>query len=194
MDNYDLVLLLVIFMYVILCPYSKVEESFNTQALFDLHHFNFLTKLDFYDHLEFSGVVPRTFIGPIFLYFIGYPLYFILSSGYYAYHGYRYDEENGLITYEGLYTQIFYRLILGMLSWLSISHFRSSFSVAFPNNYKRIQELFAVAMIFQFHMNFYASRTLPNIFSFIIVMNAFALWLSVGSTFFLCIFSPFHFH
>jgi alpha-1,6-mannosyltransferase len=175
----DLILLFIILAYVLICPYSKVEESFNTQALFDLHHFNFLRELAFFDHLQFPGVVPRTFIGPLFLYFIGYPLYSVFSYAFYSYHTYVYDEENGLITYEGIFAQTFYRMLLGTLSWIAIVHFKNSLKFAFPANYQRIQELFIICLSSQFHINFYASRTLPNIFAFIIVMHGFALWLSV---------------
>ncbi|KAK3006884.1 hypothetical protein RJ639_017010, partial [Escallonia herrerae] len=44
--GYDLLLGSIAAFYVFMVPYTKVEESFNVQ----------------YDHLEFPGVVPRTFL------------------------------------------------------------------------------------------------------------------------------------
>lgn len=62
-----------ILFYLTVAPYSKVEESFNLQATHDILEYGFSAKNSYdyfkehYDHLTFSGSVPRTFVGPLLL-------------------------------------------------------------------------------------------------------------------------------
>jgi alpha-1,6-mannosyltransferase len=69
--------------HVALAPFTKVEESFNLHAMHDIFTYGVTpgglpkvrclsygsswTKVDQYDHFVFSGVVPRSFIGSLFI-------------------------------------------------------------------------------------------------------------------------------
>ena len=59
----DHVLLLVVAAHVALAPFTKVEESFGLQATHDLLFHG--ADVRAYDHLEFPGVVPRSFAGAV---------------------------------------------------------------------------------------------------------------------------------
>ena len=59
----DHVLLLVVVAHVALAPFTKVEESFGLQATHDLLFHG--ADVRAYDHLEFPGVVPRSFAGAV---------------------------------------------------------------------------------------------------------------------------------
>ncbi|KAF7247584.1 hypothetical protein EG68_09373 [Paragonimus skrjabini miyazakii] len=54
--------------FICLCPYSKVEESFNMQALHDIAFLQ--ANISQFDHVKFPGVVPRTFVGAALLSFV----------------------------------------------------------------------------------------------------------------------------
>lgn len=95
-DKLDGWMLLVAALHLFTCPYTKVEENFNIQAMHDLlyHRTNLsqvftcerdsifhqpfmkvynVFRLLQYDHFEFPGVVPRSFIGPIFISILAVP-------------------------------------------------------------------------------------------------------------------------
>ena len=67
-------------LHVAVCPYTKVEESFNLQATHDFLLNGFTASLNStnFDHLTFPGVVPRTFIGAILLSIFSWPLKYVL--------------------------------------------------------------------------------------------------------------------
>ena len=76
-DVTDLLLFIYMSLHVIMCPYTKVEESFNMQALHDVWYHG--SNVTAYDHLQFPGVVPRTFLGPLAVQAFLYPVHFLLN-------------------------------------------------------------------------------------------------------------------
>ena len=68
-----------ILLHLYISPYTKVEESFNIQATHDILKYgvptsNVYLKLKAqYDHMTFSGAVPRTFIGALVLAAVAHP-------------------------------------------------------------------------------------------------------------------------
>jgi alpha-1,6-mannosyltransferase len=157
-DAVDVQLFLIVLFYIICCPYTKVEESFNMQAVFDI--MNFGINLSSYDHLQFPGVVPRTFLGSMVVSVLCVPLKILIR----------------FFSLPELYQQIACRSVVGFLSWISFVHFRNGVEEKFGT---RASQLTGVLTAFQFHICFYMSRSLPNVFALMLSLNAFAFWLKV---------------
>ncbi|CAH8515912.1 unnamed protein product [Heterobilharzia americana] len=134
---------------VFLCPFTKVEESFNIQALHDLLYFQ--TNLTLYDHNEFPGVVPRSFIGSLLVAWFSAPLVYWIS----------------LIKVNKFVSQYIVRICLGVLTVISLTTFGQSVKKRFGNH---VYLRFFLICCSQFHFAFYASRTLPNTFALILVL------------------------
>jgi alpha-1,6-mannosyltransferase len=150
----DYLLLLVVTLYIVICPFNKVEESFNTQAIHDLlFHSNNLTQ---FDHHEFPGVVPRTFLGPIIISTIVKPFTYFFSS-----------DNKFLIL-------LFSRFVLGALCIFCQSLFRDSIRKKFGES---TSNFYALVLLSQFHLLFYMSRTLPNTFALVFTFIGFKYWL-----------------
>lgn len=81
-DKWNLLVWIVMLGHLFLCPFSKVEESFNLQAVHDLLFHT--TELDKYDHLEFPGVVPRTFLGALIVAVVAFPFQLLLGLFQYS--------------------------------------------------------------------------------------------------------------
>ncbi|EJP69081.1 Alg9-like mannosyltransferase [Beauveria bassiana ARSEF 2860] len=135
--------------HLLLAPFSKVEESFTLQAAHDVLVYGTPTGADraaaladSYDHFVFPGVVPRTFIGAVVIAALSQPL--IAVAGFAR-------------------AQMLVRGVLGALNALSLLVFRRGLDAAFG---KATGRWWVVLVVSQFHLMFYLSRTLPNMFSF----------------------------
>jgi alpha-1,6-mannosyltransferase len=131
---------MIMILNVMASPYTKVEESFNTQALHDLI---FTKNLKDYDHLEFSGVVERSFIGVLIVYAIGLPWFTIM----------------GMFKLPKIYYLVFGRILLGILNYYSQQGFRTFEYIMLENA--------------SFHLNFWGSRMIPNSFALLWTNLAF---------------------
>ena len=77
---------LLILLHLYLSPYTKVEESFNLQAVHDILTYGlpreeFVDRLQAqYDHFSFPGAVPRTFVGALALAGVARPFIWLSQS------------------------------------------------------------------------------------------------------------------
>ncbi|KAF5359561.1 hypothetical protein D9756_003528 [Leucocoprinus leucothites] len=147
--------------YVLLAPYTKVEESFNIQAVHDLlTHGLAIDKLKNFDHFVHSGPIPRTFLGSTLLACITYP--FINIAAYLDLISSKAD------------LQIIARLVLATLNATSLVCFRKAVSTRFGHT---TGSLFTLLTCSQFHLLYWMGRTLPNMFALPLVNLAFSYLL-----------------
>lgn len=153
------------------CPHSKVEESFNLQATYDLYYFDFrdvfneeMASMNF-DHLHYGGVVPRTFLGPMIISIILKSISFVLQPFIRL-------QDNPLLL------QFLARATL--LSFNLHAHHRlaKAANMKFGKKDFHLGGCFLLLTASQFHIPFYSSRMLPNSFALAIVTHSYADWLS----------------
>ncbi|KAI5304694.1 dolichyl-P-Man:Man(7)GlcNAc(2)-PP-dolichol alpha-1,6-mannosyltransferase [Ascosphaera pollenicola] len=154
-------LLLLIQFHLRLAPYTKVEESFNIQAAHDFytygvpHHSANVTRFlqANFDHLTFSGAVPRSLTGA-----------YVLST---------IAEWIGDAR-QGLAGQLLIRSILGLLNGGALVFYGWGLMKSYG---KGVAVWYLIFILSQFHVIYYASRPLPNMVAFTITTTAFKFFL-----------------
>ncbi|KAF2771809.1 hypothetical protein EJ03DRAFT_349039 [Teratosphaeria nubilosa] len=155
----------VMLLHLFISPYTKVEESFNMQATHDILTYgvpltNSSSVLAAYDHFSFPGSVPRTFVGSLLLAGVTTLLGPLKLLG-------RTDTA-----------QLVARGVLGTANIAAIYHVKKAIDTAFGKTAGRWYVLLQAS---QFHVMYYASRTLPNMFAFSITTVALANFILVKS-------------
>ncbi|KAK0760149.1 hypothetical protein N5P37_007229, partial [Trichoderma harzianum] len=155
----DLLLFAVPLLHLLAAPYTKVEESFNLQATHDILTYGTPTHdvharlSSTYDHFTFPGAVPRTFVGSVLLAGVSQPLVALVGFQH---------------------AQFIVRAVLGCFNAVCLVVFGRAVREAFGKGAAR---WWVVLSVSQFHVVFYLSRTLPNMFAFGLTTLASALLL-----------------
>eukprot|EP00903_Cladosiphon_okamuranus_P016835 g15525.t2 len=114
-----------------------------------------------YDHNDFPGVVPRTFLGAAVVAALSAPVHATLEAFF--------EDLPTRLT-----SQIVVRLALGLVCWVAFRRFNSAAALRFGDS---VAAWAAAAWTLQFHLPFYLSRTLPNVFALCVVLLALEAWL-----------------
>ncbi|KAF2459979.1 Alg9-like mannosyltransferase family-domain-containing protein [Lineolata rhizophorae] len=142
----------VVFVHLLAAPYTKVEESFNIQAVHDILAYGIPTTNSTafiaanYDHISFPGSVPRSFVGALTL----------AGTSKFVRQFFTLDPEQ---------VQIAARGVLGFAVAMSLLLYRNAIDEVHGH---LAGVLYALVQASQFHVMYYASRTLPNMFAFVL--------------------------
>ncbi|CAI4052200.1 hypothetical protein SUVZ_14G3480 [Saccharomyces uvarum] len=177
----DTVLLGVISFHLIKAPFTKVEESFNIQAIHDILKYS-VFDISQYDHLKFPGVVPRTFVGAVIIAMLSRP-YLYVSSLIQAAKPSSID------------VQLVVRGVVGLTNGISFIYLKNALQDMFDEITKKKKEenenqdayvydsagsWFIFFLIGSFHLMFYSTRTLPNFIMTLPLTNVALGWVLLG--------------
>lgn len=126
-----------------------------------------------YDHIEFPGAVPRTFVGALITAAIAKPILLLRN-----------------LLGSDLDPQLIVRGVIGFLNGLSLCYFRSKLQECSDDENKTSNERkhprdsaewFAIFLVTSFHIIYYSSRTLPNFMLAFPLTNIALAWALQGS-------------
>ncbi|KAI6711807.1 alg9-like mannosyltransferase [Diplocarpon mali] len=151
----------IVLLHLLVAPYTKVEESFNLQATHDLLKYgapsarsrDAASLRENYDHFSFPGAVPRTSVGARVLALFSAPVISCLGPEH---------------------AQLVVRAALGLWNASALCRYASGLGAAYGRDVGR---WYTALQASQFHVMFYASRTLPNMFACGLATFAFDAFL-----------------
>lgn len=189
-------------LHAVACPFTKVEESFNVQAVHDLLFLlpgarewmdaerdgQLVRAVEGFDHIEFPGVVPRTFLGAMAVAMVAWPVNKIAAAVLgLAWSPLFSDVATGIpllanvvhtirsaASNPGVLALVCSRLVLVFMTWCALQRLAKSLSIKFGRDAGR---WFNVVCACQFHLVFYMGRPLPNTFALSLVSIGLAAWL-----------------
>lgn len=168
----DATLLALILYHALISPYTKVEESFNIQAIHDIINFGVYPRENValnYDHNNFPGPVPRTFVGSLVIAGITKAILSVTTA---------LGVTKLMLTGQSqIDVQILVRCVLGFANGLGLMKIRDSINkVSLRGRVSKRKGLigfwYMVMLISQFHILYYSSRTLPNFIALPLVSHA----------------------
>ncbi|XP_008460078.1 dol-P-Man:Man(7)GlcNAc(2)-PP-Dol alpha-1,6-mannosyltransferase isoform X2 [Cucumis melo] len=139
---------------------KRASTFSNFQAMHDILYHR--QHIDNYDHLEFPGVVPRTFIGALFVSFLASPFVLIIN----------------LLHLPKIYGLLAVRIVLGCVVLSTLRFFRIQIRNKFGH---QVEAFYIILTSIQFHLLFYATRPLPNILALCAVNMVYGYWLKGSS-------------
>ncbi|KAK0938850.1 Dol-P-Man:Man(7)GlcNAc(2)-PP-Dol alpha-1,6-mannosyltransferase [Friedmanniomyces endolithicus] len=157
-------LVAVMLLHLFASPYTKVEESFNIQATHDILRYGLpwsATTMHQYDHISFPGSVPRTFVGASMLAGLTMPF-----------------GTARLVATNPPAAQLLARGTLGLVNVAALFSVKTAVDTAFG---RTAGVWYVLLQASQFHVMYYASRTLPNIFAFSLTTAALGNLIMVKS-------------
>lgn len=163
----DTALVAVVTYHLWVSPYTKVEESFNIQAIHDLVTYgpSHEAVVSAYDHVHFPGAVPRTFIGAVVVAIFTKAIVAVAQVVGFA--------------LSGFHTQLVARGVIGAFNvWSLVGLRRTVNRISFAERKSPARGLtgwwFSVLLLTQFHLLYYASRPLANFMALPLVNYALA--------------------
>lgn len=187
----DTVLIVVISAYLFQAPFTKVEESFSIQAIHDILNYG-VWNIEKYDHFQFPGAVPRSFVGPLIIAGLTKP--FAAISSIFG------GNAKASTQFE---FQILSRCMIGLTNALSLIYLKNCAQIMFDLSAKKREEdeenrrkqgtsvkirepeanlstvgtWFLVFVMTGFHLVFYSSRPLPNFVVTLPLTNVAIAWI-----------------